>query len=177
MPRTAISTFSDRGTFISYLTSPRQRPPSMPPTALRSALPQALSRPLDSGGIRGVFYCPSCAIWRRTLSTRRSSSHRTSGSSSSSNTALGARRKAAADINPGIRRSQHFTTASTASVNVPPRLRELHAALNRVGDVATDRVDLSRLQLALRGLESEEPLVRVAGEFLCLFFLFLITPS
>ena len=139
----------------------------MPPTALRSALPRALSRPLDSGGIRGVFYCPSCATWRRTLSTRRSSSHR------SSNTALGARGKAAADINPGIRRSQHFTTASTASVNVPPRLRELHAALNRVGDVATDRVDLSRLQLALRGLESEEPLVRVAGEFLCLFFSFL----
>lgn len=58
-------------------------------------------------------------------------------------------------------------------MNVPPRLRELHAALNRVGDVATDRVDLSRLQLALRGLESEEPLVRVAGEFLCLFFSFL----
>lgn len=150
----------------------------MPPTALRSALPRALSRPLDSGGIRGVFYCPSCATWRRTLSTRRSSSHR----SSSSNTALGARGKAAANINPGIRRSQHFTTASTASVNVPPRLRELHAALNRVGDVATDRVDLSRLQLALRGLESEEPLVRVAGEFLCLcfaflFFVFLFAPS
>lgn len=52
-------------------------------------------------------------------------------------------------------------------MNVPPRFRELHAALNRVGDVATDRVDLSRLQLALRGLESEEPLIRVAGE---LFF-------
>ena len=54
--------------------------------------------------------------------------------------------------------------------NIPPRFRELYAALNRVGDVAPERVNLSRLQLALRGLEVEEPLVRVAGE-LFLFFL------
>ena len=133
----------------------------MPPNTLRSALPKALSRPLDGGGIGGIFYCPSCATWRRTLSTRRNSSHR------SSNTAPRARGKAAAYANPDIQRNQHFTTTSSASVNVPPRFRELHAALNRVGDVATDRVDLSRLQLALRGLESEEPLIRVAGE---LFF-------
>lgn len=61
---------------------------------------------------------------------------------------------------------QTFTTSSAinAGKNVPPRFKELYAALNRVGDVATDRVNLSRLQLALRGLESEEPLVRVAGE-------------
>lgn len=48
---------------------------------------------------------------------------------------------------------------------MPPRFRELHAALNRVGETAPDRLDLSRLQLALRGLEVEEPLVRVASMF------------
>lgn len=55
-----------------------------------------------------------------------------------------------------------------AGKNVPPRFRELYAALNRVGDVAPERVNLSRLQLALRGLEVEEPLVRVAGKLFLL---------
>ncbi|GAB1215719.1 hypothetical protein ATERTT37_004913 [Aspergillus terreus] len=48
------------------------------------------------------------------------------------------------------------------SRHVPPRLRELYDALGQVKDVAPEQVNLSRLQLALRGLESEAPLIRVA---------------
>jgi len=127
----------------------------MPPN-LRGSLPRSLSRPLDSGG---VFYCPSCSTWRRTISTRRKTYR--PGTSTSTSGIIPRGRDG--DLNA---QRQTFTTSSAinAGKNVPPRFKELYAALNRVGDVATDRVNLSRLQLALRGLESEEPLVRVAGE-------------
>ncbi|KAL4939166.1 hypothetical protein BDV06DRAFT_225301, partial [Aspergillus oleicola] len=53
------------------------------------------------------------------------------------------------------------STAHTAR-HVPPRLRELYESLAHIQSVAPEEVNLSRLQLALRGLESEEPLLRVA---------------
>ncbi|KAL6235480.1 hypothetical protein BDW75DRAFT_141857 [Aspergillus navahoensis] len=53
------------------------------------------------------------------------------------------------------------TTAHTAR-HVPPRLRELYESLVQIQSVAPELVNLSRLQLALRGLETEEPLIRVA---------------
>jgi hypothetical protein len=119
---------------------------------MRSAL-KGLSRPLD---ISSVFYCPSCAIWRRTLSTRSRSIETDT-----------ARRSA---------RPQHTITAfsprafNSSSVitakSVPPQFKELHAALEGVKDAALEQVNLSRLQLALRSLESEAPLIRVAGELL-----------
>lgn len=129
----------------------------MPPN-LRGSLPKSLSRPLDSGG---VFYCPSCSTWRRTISTRRRTYR--SGTSTTSSGIIPPGRYGELNI-----QRQTFTTSAAinAGKNVPPRFKELYAALNRIGDVATDRVNLSRLQLALRGLESEEPLVRVAGEFI-----------
>jgi hypothetical protein len=54
--------------------------------------------------------------------------------------------------------------------NVPARFRELYAALTELEDVAADHISLSRLQLAQRGLESEEHVVRVAGISPCLPF-------
>lgn len=129
----------------------------MPPN-LRGSLPKSLSRPLDSGG---VFYCPSCSTWRRTISTRRKTYRPSTGTSTSGIIPRGR--------NGELNTQRHqFTTSSAinAGKDVPPRFKELYAALNRVGDVAADRVNLSRLQLALRGLESEEPLVRVAGGFI-----------
>lgn len=131
----------------------------MPPN-LRPSIPKSLSRPLDSGG---VFYCPSCATWRRTLSTRRNGHRRTPAATIAAGIARADKRTGLND------QRQYFSTSSAiiAGKNVPPRFQELYAALNRVGDLATERVDLSRLQLALRGLESEEPLVRVAGMFPC----------
>lgn len=53
---------------------------------------------------------------------------------------------------------------------MPPRFKELHEALNSVGKNAAGQINVSRLQLALRGLESEEPLVRVAGMWFSVLF-------
>jgi hypothetical protein len=123
--------------------------PSMPPK-LRGSLTKSLSH----AGVNGaVFYCPSCTTWRRTLSTRRS------GIASSR---LEANRLSFLSSRP-------ITTSSVVHArHVPPRLRELYEALNQIQGVATEQVNISRLQLALRGLESEAPIIRVAGRpFIC----------
>lgn len=56
--------------------------------------------------------------------------------------------------------------ASSSAINapstVPLEFRELHQRLNALQDSASGFVDLSRLQLALRSLESADPVVRVA---------------
>lgn len=44
--------------------------------------------------------------------------------------------------------------------------------LSSVGKHAAGQISVSRLQLALRGLESEEPLVRVAGMWTLFFWAF-----
>ncbi|CAK4030940.1 hypothetical protein AC579_4946 [Lecanosticta acicola] len=54
------------------------------------------------------------------------------------------------------------TTAINAPSTVPPELRELHQRLQLLQDKASGYVDLSRLQLALRSLESADPVVRIA---------------
>ncbi|KAI9725067.1 MAG: hypothetical protein M1812_000343 [Candelaria pacifica] len=58
------------------------------------------------------------------------------------------------------------TLASVTTVNAPKvirsELRPLHEALNDVKARAANYVNLSRLRLALRGLEGENPVVRVA---------------
>ncbi|KAJ5664876.1 uncharacterized protein N7477_007324 [Penicillium maclennaniae] len=124
------------------------------PSRLRSALPRSLSRPLDSAG---VFYCPSCSTWRRELTTRAGASTGIGriGSARRSNRLL----EPATTVN-----ARHFTHSSviTAGKAIPPRFKELHDALSRVQDAAIQEVSISRLQLALRGLESEAPLIRVA---------------
>lgn len=153
------SAFSGRLLRFSPPTTRPNRPPQSMPPNLRGSLPKPLSRPLDSGG---VFFCPSCATWRRTISTRRKSYRPSTGTSTSIGGIIPRGRNGVLNAQ---RQNLATSSAINAGKNVPPRFRELYAALNRVGDVATDRVNLSRLQLALRGLESEEPLVRVAGEF------------
>lgn len=144
------------------LASPRTRPQPSPyrapmPSRLRSALPRSLSRPLDSAG---VFYCPSCSTWRRALLTR----------AGASNTGIdkinSAHRSSRFLESPTAVAARSFTTSSviTAGKTVPPRFKELYDALSGVQDAAIQEVSISRLQLALRGLESEAPLIRVAGE-------------
>lgn len=115
--------------------------PPMPPK-LRGSLQKSLLC-LDGSGI---FLCPSCATWRRSFSTR----------------AKGVPRRGARLPSPAYRQ---LATSSVinAGRDVPPRFKELHEALTQVGNTAPSQINLSRLQLALRGLESEEPLVRVAG--------------
>ncbi|KAF2090716.1 hypothetical protein K490DRAFT_18170, partial [Saccharata proteae CBS 121410] len=64
------------------------------------------------------------------------------------------------------RRRHGSTLASTTAINapseVPPRLKELHVALDGLKSSAANYVNLSRLQLALRGLEARDPVVRIA---------------
>ncbi|KAK3623311.1 hypothetical protein LTR56_021690 [Elasticomyces elasticus] len=54
------------------------------------------------------------------------------------------------------------TTAINAPTTVPPRYRELHQQLLALQEEANTYVNLSRLQLAARSLESEQPITRVA---------------
>lgn len=125
----------------------------MPPK-LRSSISKSLSRPSDNGLI---FYCPSCSIWRRNLATRprgnltprRDQQHLPSS-----------------PLIPSVnvcRRQLATPSLVSSRKNVPERFRGLYEALNRVRDATPEQVNISRLQLALRGLESEVPLIRVAG--------------
>ncbi|KAB8233177.1 hypothetical protein BDV23DRAFT_157613 [Aspergillus alliaceus] len=115
----------------------------MPPK-LCGSLPKSLSRSGDKGA---VYYCPSCVPRRRSLSTRRSG--------------IISPRLEASRLS--FFSSRPITTSSVVHArHVPPRLRELYEALNQIQGVATEQVNISRLQLALRGLESEAPIIRVA---------------
>ncbi|KAE8374220.1 hypothetical protein BDV26DRAFT_300355 [Aspergillus bertholletiae] len=115
----------------------------MPPK-LRGSLAKGLPR---AGDKAAAYYCPSCATRRRTLSTRR-------------NGVVSSRPEAS---RLSFFSSRPITTSSVIHArHVPPRLRELYEALNRIQGVATEQVNISRLQLALRGLESEAPIIRVA---------------
>lgn len=127
------------------------------PTRLRNALQRSLARPLDSAG---VFYCPSCALWRRALSTRASAN------STAIDKIASVRRPSRPLVSSPNATLRPFTTSSviTAGKTVPPRFKELYDALSGVQDAAIEQVSITRLQLALRGLESEAPLIRIAGE-------------
>ncbi|KAK2748953.1 hypothetical protein FQN57_007236 [Myotisia sp. PD_48] len=57
-----------------------------------------------------------------------------------------------------------FTNSTVAHVsrNIPQKYQELYDALDELRKTATNHVNLSRLQLAQRGLEVESPLIRIA---------------
>ncbi|RAL12739.1 uncharacterized protein BO97DRAFT_368218 [Aspergillus homomorphus CBS 101889] len=98
-----------------------------------------------------VFYCPSCSTWRRNTKTavtlaRHSRTHSHPLPSTPAPRPL----------------SNTVPVVHAGGRNIPPRLKDLHAALDQLKDVAPEQVNLSRLQLAMRGLESETPLIRVA---------------
>lgn len=52
-------------------------------------------------------------------------------------------------------------TAINPPSNVPAANQQLYASLDRLKDIASDYVNQSRLQLALRGLETSRPTVRI----------------
>ncbi|OQV00578.1 hypothetical protein CLAIMM_06057, partial [Cladophialophora immunda] len=98
------------------------------------------------------FFCPSCTSWRRTRPLRW-----TAPTTSSSRTRNSNRRHAS--TSSGTLTS---TTAVNAQKPVPVRYRPLYESLLNVRKKASAQVNLSRLQLALQGLESESPVTRVA---------------
>jgi hypothetical protein len=88
------------------------------------------------------YVCPSCSIRRVVVPTSRLKTAR-----------------------PDARRASTLAsaTAVNATATIAPRLKELYTALNDVKSKAGGHVSLGRLQLAIWGLESREPAVRVAG--------------
>jgi hypothetical protein len=69
---------------------------------------------------------------------------------------------ASSDNNAGDGRERN----TVASPPVPRQeFRKLFDLLKEVKDVASEHISLSRLQLAQRGLESEEPVIRIAGAY------------
>jgi len=56
-------------------------------------------------------------------------------------------------------------TAINVRPNVPPQNKELYDALSELSKVAESYVNISRLQLALRGVAAHEPVLRLAGMF------------
>ncbi|KAI5365323.1 hypothetical protein Slin15195_G048570 [Septoria linicola] len=54
------------------------------------------------------------------------------------------------------------TTAINAPTSVPPHLHPLYQSLLHLESTASSYIDLSRLQLALRSLESSDPVIRIA---------------
>lgn len=71
------------------------------------------------------------------------------------------------DSRHGVRR-RLVSTASATAINakkaIPAPFRELHATLSALKEEASIYANESQLQLALRGLESENPVTRVAGK-------------
>ena len=54
-------------------------------------------------------------------------------------------------------------TAINLRPNIPPRNKELYDALSALSGAAETYVNISRLQLALRGLAAQDAVTRVAG--------------
>ena len=79
---------------------------------------------------------------------------------------LQTRRSTLRNANHGKRLSSTGSLASTTAINapstVPPEYRELYQRLQVLQEAASSYTDLSRLQLALRSLETNIPTVRVA---------------
>ena len=88
--------------------------------------------------VKNLFYCPAYPIWRLPSDHTIPLSGRRFGSSLVS------------------------ATAVHASKFIPSRNRDLHQALIELGKKASGQVNLSRLQLAIQGLESERPTARIA---------------
>lgn len=90
--------------------------------------------------VRRAFVCPSCSALR--LLRRSTNSPKR------------------------IKLDRHASTSSSTAVNatrpIPPAYQTLHKSLAKLEREAQEHVNLSRLRLALQGLESDNPTVRIA---------------
>lgn len=89
------------------------------------------------------YLCSTCALWNTRPSLRKS-----------------AHQLSRQIIRPAS--SLRSSTAVNATRNVPPRLKELDRALEQLERHAVAHINSSRLKLARKGLEGEQPVVRVA---------------
>lgn len=131
------------------MTSPEPRRtsklPSPPP--MRGATPY--TAPLVRQTNSKPFICPFCVFANLCLPSRSSPQPRR-------------------PRRPDLRIRRHAATATPATrinapVDVPTRFKELYEALTSLKSDAGIYVGLSRLQLALRGLEGGNPVTRIAS--------------
>ena len=145
----------------------------MPP---RLRIPQDAGIASANSTVLDWLVCPSCAVCKslqgpaRRFSTRshlvdRSRTQVTRQERqwlSSSCTSLSRRTRTPLD---NVKRTYATSLASSTAVNpptnVPSSYQDLHSALHKLGEEASGHVDQSRLQLALRGLESVRPTTRI----------------
>lgn len=146
-------------------------------------MPPRLTAPLR--GLRGVseseYVCPSCMLRNvhriRTLVVRRQIQETRCATLSRSFSAVHSERILSGQnfsrkgriptiITSHKRRSSNVSLASATAINapstVPAAYRDLHQRLHHLQEEAGSYVNLSRLQLAARSLESNDPVVRVA---------------
>lgn len=124
-----------------------------------------LARLREQRPVPNIVFCPSCSSWRLDAFSPRKAFTQAARAFHSKN------RPSQVSLHrssPSVRcdRKAHATTlASRTAINPPSNVptvnRNLYASLERLKDVASDYVNQSRLQLALRGLETVTPTVRV----------------
>ena len=133
--------------------------------SLRISLPPQLFRSQSQRPLK-LFFCPSCSVWRlaRPPSHPRHSRPRPELPKLQSHArplSISAQRRQHTDFAPKI----SAATVINASADVRPHFKELYHALDALKQQAGSYVNLSRLELALRGLQNSDPVVRVAGVF------------
>lgn len=129
-------TFSPAEKYICPSCSFSSAAAKQPTTAFRQARPSQLQR-RGTRALHAQTRCTRTTQYNTPLSGRTTTGKRYNGSLAS-------------------------LSAINAPSTVPLEFRELHQRLNALQDSASGFVDLSRLQLALRSLESADPVVRVA---------------
>ncbi|RMY80930.1 hypothetical protein D0861_08467 [Hortaea werneckii] len=131
---------------------------------------------LRSAAIRAAFrepyVCPSCCLLSNNAPTLAYNEKNTRGQVNNVRGLQTNGQPRARQERPRVRKidravskrhaSLTFATAINVPSTVPPEYRELHQQLSALQESASGYVDLSRLQLALRSLESDTPVVRVA---------------
>lgn len=122
----------------------------------------------------GSLEAPPSSLFLRTASlqaraSRNDTTIRRKASKPSALRSLGATLRP--NVRPGLYgspQSRSFSNVSpvtsiNAAPDIPTRYKALHEALNVLKNDAANYVNLSALQLALHGLESENPVVRIGG--------------
>jgi hypothetical protein len=135
--------------YIQELTTKTQLPFSAcirARSTMKTAARPVAVRSLNPVDFQSLFFCPSCTVWRKTRPSLRTA------------TRLRPRQ---------ITRRDHYSTAtSTTAINgrreIPSEFKPLYDALVDVERTASAQINLSRLKLALQGLETETPTTRIA---------------
>lgn len=136
----------------------------MPP---RTSLVSRASRLVQSE----PYICSTCLFSHRVQQRQRQPTHSRSRpqSTRSRSTAIEprAQQETTHHSNHITARRQYYaslasSTAINAPTSVPPHLHALYQSLLHLESSASSYIDLSRLQLALRSLESADPLIRIA---------------